>query len=179
MKRLSIRINARLIIRLVATPIGRVVAGLIVAGAVTAVGAATPQDSSGFVRITPAQMHWEEIPYAHGAQQAVLLGDPAKAGMYVIRVKFPPHIMDLPHWHSTARYVTVLEGTWVTGTGDTFDLAHAVSLKPGSVMLHPAKGVHWDGSGGAEPVVVQIIGEGPVTTSPVDATKPFWIEVPH
>ena len=109
-------------------------------------------------------MHWEEIPNAHGALQAVLLGDPATPGIYVIRVKFPPHIMDRPHWHSTARYVTVLEGTWVTGTGDTFDLARAVSLKPGSVMLHPAKGVHWDGSGGAEPVVVQIIGEGPVTT---------------
>ena len=131
------------------------------------------------MRITPAQIHWEEIPDAHGAVQAVLLGDPAKAGMYVIRVKFPPHIMDRPHWHSTARYVTVLEGTWVTGTGDTFNLAHAVSLKPGSVMLHPAKGVHWDGSGGAEPVVVQIIGEGPVTTTAVDAAKPFWIEVPH
>ena len=116
---------------------------------------------------------------AHGALQAVLLGDPATAGIYVIRVKFPPHIMDRPHWHSTARYVTVLEGTWVTGTGDPFDLARAVSLKPGSVMLHPAEGVHWDGSGGAEPVVVQITGEGPVTTTPVDAAKPFWIEVPH
>lgn len=168
----------RLSICVVEGAIVRSVAALIVAGAVTAVGAATPQDSSGFVRITPAQMHWEEIPNAHGALQAVLLGDPATAGIYVIRVKFPPHIMDRPHWHSTARYVTVLEGTWVTGTGDTFDLARAVSLKPGSVMLHPAKGVHWDGSGGAEPVVVQITGEGPVTTTPVDAAKPFWIEVP-
>ena len=54
----------------------RSVAALIVAGAVTAVGAATRQDSSGFVRITPAQMHWEEIPNAHGALQAVLLGGP-------------------------------------------------------------------------------------------------------
>lgn len=156
-----------------------VACGLIVAGAVTAVGAATPQNRSDFVRITPAQIQWQDIPNAHGAQQAILLGDPAKPGMYVIRVKFPPHIMDLPHSHSMARYVTVLEGTWVSGTGDTFDLAHAVPLKPGSVMLHPANGVHWDGSGGAEAVIVQIIGEGPATTTPVDSTKPFWIEVPH
>jgi quercetin dioxygenase-like cupin family protein len=156
----------------------RVVA-LIVAGVVTAVGAATPQGSSDFVRITPAQIHWQDIPDGHGAQQAILLGDPAKPGMYVVRVKFPPHTMDIPHWHSMARYVTVLEGTWVTGTGDTFNLAQAISLKPGSVMLHPANGVHWDGSGGAETVIVQIIGEGPATTTAVDSTKPFWIEVAH
>jgi len=99
--------------------------------------------------------------------------------MYVVRVKFPPHVMDLPHWHSMARYVTVLEGTWFTGTGDIFDLAHAVPLKPGSVMLHPANGVHWDGSGGPGTVIVQVMGEGPVSTTPVDSTKPFWIEVPH
>jgi hypothetical protein len=149
----------------------RAAIGLIVAGAVTAVGAATPEDSSGFVRITPA-LHWQDIPNGHGAQQAVLLGDP-------VRVKFPPYVMDLPHVHSMARYVTVLEGTWVSGTGDTFDLARAVPLKPGSVMLHPANGVHWDGSGNAEAVIVQIVGEGPATTTPVDSTKPLWIEVPH
>ncbi|MEO7207837.1 MAG: cupin domain-containing protein [Steroidobacteraceae bacterium] len=152
---------------------------LIVAGVVTIVGAATPQDSSDFVRISPAQIHWQEIPNAHGAQQAILLGDPAKPGMYVIRVRFPPYVMDIPHRHSMARYVTVLEGTWVTGTGDTFNLARAVALEPGSIMLHPANGIHWDGSGGAEPVIVQIVGEGPASTTPVDSTKPFWIEVPH
>lgn len=46
-------------------------------------------------------------------------------------------------------------------------------------MMHPAKAVHWDGSRGDEPVVVQIIGYGPGTSTPVDATKSFWIEVPH
>ena len=164
MKRISIRVVAF---------------GLIVAGAVAVVGADTLQERSDFVRITPAQIHWQDIPNGHGAQQAVLLGDPAKPGMYVVRVKFPPHIMDLPHVHSMARYVTVLQGTWVSGTGDTFDLAHAVPLKPGSVMLHPANGVHWDGSGGAEAVIVQIVGEGPATTTPLDSSKPMWIEVPH
>jgi Cupin len=156
----------------------RAVAGLMMAG-VTGVGAVAPQESSEFVRISPAQIQWQDIPNAHGAQQAILLGDPAKAGLYVIRVKFPPHVMDLPHWHSMARYVTVLAGTWVTGTGDRFDLARAVPLKPGSVMLHPANGIHWDGSGGPENVIVQITGEGPATTTPLDPAKPFWIEVPH
>jgi len=156
----------------------RIALGMI-AAVVTVVGAATPQESSDFVRITPAEIHWQNVPDGHGVQQAILLGDPAKSGIYVIRVKFPPHIMDIPHSHPMARYVTVLEGTWFAGTGDTFNLAQAVPLKPGSVMLHPAKGVHWDGSGSAETVIVQIIGEGPATTTPVDSTKPFWMEVAH
>jgi CubicO group peptidase (beta-lactamase class C family) len=51
------------------------------------------------VRITPAEVRWRDIPDSHGAQQAILLGDPEKPGMYVVRVKFPPHVMDAPHWH--------------------------------------------------------------------------------
>ena len=137
------------------------------------------KDSPDFVRITPADVHWRNVPGGRGVQQATLLGDPAKPGIYVIRAKFPPYTMDVPHWHPNARYVTVLEGTWYTGTGDTFDLARAVPLKAGSVMLHPAKATHWDGSGSAETVIVQIIGEGPATTTQVDTSKPFWIEVPH
>jgi hypothetical protein len=72
-----------------------VACGVIVAGMVTAVGAAAPQESFDFVRVTPAQIHWQDVLNGHGAQQAVLLGDPTKPGMYVVRVKFPPHVMDL------------------------------------------------------------------------------------
>jgi quercetin dioxygenase-like cupin family protein len=151
----------------------------IVLGVVVAAVSGIAKDNPGFVRIMPADIHWQDVPNGHGVQQAVLLGDPTKSGMYVIRVRFPPYVMDVPHWHPNARYVTVLEGTWYTGTGDTFDLARAVPLKPGSVMLHPAKATHWDGSGGAEAVIVQIIGEGPGTTTQVDPGKPFWIDVPH
>src|ERR1700734_3542204 len=121
--------------------------------AVVAAGAlGVAKDSPDFVRITPADVHWQDIPDGHGAQQAILLGDPKKPGIYVVRAKFPPHIMDRPHWHPDTRYVTVLEGTWYTGTGDTFDLSRAVPLKPGSVMMHPAKATHWGGSGGPEAV---------------------------
>ena len=151
----------------------------IVMGVVVAAVSGVAKDNPGFVRITPADIHWKDVPNGHGVQQAVLLGDPAKSGTYVIRVRFPPYVMDVPHWHPNARYVTVLEGTWSTGTGDTFDLARAIPLKPGSVMMHPAKATHWDGSAGAEAVIVQIIGEGPGTTTQVDPSKTFWRDVPH
>jgi quercetin dioxygenase-like cupin family protein len=130
-----------------------------------------------FVRITPAEVQWQDIPGGHGAQMAKLQGDPQNTGIYVVRIKFPPHLMDLPHWHPKARYVTVLEGTWYTGTGDTFNLTKAVPLKPGSFMMHPAKAAHWDGSAGDETVIVQITGDGPGTGTPVNPEEPGWIEV--
>jgi quercetin dioxygenase-like cupin family protein len=152
---------------------------LMVAVAVAATVSSVAKDDPGFVRITPDQVQWQNVPDGHGVQEATLVGDPDKRGMYVIRVKFPPHVMDRPHWHPNARYVTVLEGTWYAGTGNTFDAARAVPLKPGSVMLHPAHAVHWDGSRGDETVVVQIVGEGPATSTLVDPRQSFWIEVPH
>ena len=148
----------------------------IVVPALVAAAAPAP-DGDGFVRITPAEMTWHDIPGGLGAQVAVIAGDPAKEGLYVVRVRFPPHVMDLPHWHPHARYVTVLKGTWCAGTGVAFDPARAVPLVAGSVMIHPARGPHWDGSASDEEAIVQIVGEGPGTSTPVDARAPGWIRV--
>lgn len=46
-------------------------------------------------------------------------------------------------------------------------------------MVHPAKASHWDRSGSAEAAILQIVGEGPGTTTQVDPSKPFWMEMPH
>ena len=138
---------------------------------------AKPAGIADFVRIKPSDVQWHDIPGGHGAQMATLAGDPTKPGLYVIRAKFPPHVMDSPHWHPNDRYVTVLQGTWYTGIGVVFDPKHAVPLPPGSFMLHPARAPHWDGSAGDETVIVQIMGEGPGTTTAVDPSQPLWIEV--
>ena len=141
--------------------------------------AAAPPADFNFIRVTPDQVHWVDVPDGHGAQMATLYGDPGKPGPYVIRAKFPPHVMDRPHWHPNARYVTVLQGTWYAGTGTVFDVKHAVPMPPGSFMVHPAQAPHWDGSATDETVIVQITGDGPGTTTPVDARQPLWLEVSH
>jgi hypothetical protein len=158
----------------------RVLGSCVIAASVLAGGSTrAAKEKPDFIRTTPADIQWHDILGAHGVQEATLFGDPHKPGMYVVRVKFPPHIMDRPHWHPNDRFVTVLEGTWYTGTGNTFDPARAVPLMPGSFMLHPAKAVHWDGSWGNETVIVQITGYGPGTSMPVNPTMPFWIEIAH
>jgi len=132
---------------------------------------------AAFVRLTPEEIHWQDEPDSFGAQVATIAGDPSGHGVYVQRVRFPPHVMDRPHWHPNDRHVTVIKGTWYTGTGGTFDPTHAVPLKPGSYMLHPAKALHWDGSNSDEEVIVQVFGIGPADTVPSDPKQPFWVQL--
>ena len=65
----------------------------------------------------------------------------------------------------------MLQGIWYSGTGDVFDLKSAVALPPGSFMVHPVGAAHLDGSAGDEPVIVQIVGEGPGTTLMINPTQ--------
>ena len=128
--------------------------------------ASAEKDEKGFVRLAPEQIEWKN-PFGIGVEVAVLQGDPSKPGsVYVQRVKFPPGTFSSPHYHPEDRHVTVVKGTWYTGTGEDFDPAKAVPLKAGSYMMHPARAVHWDGAKDEE-VIVQIMGVGPGETIPV------------
>ena len=143
--------------------------------AATLTAAAPPKFDPRFQIVPAEQVHWQTLPGTPGVESALIAGNPAKPGTYVIRVKFPPHVMDRPHSHSRDRYVTVLQGHWYAGTGPDFDPAKAAVLGPGSFMFHPAGGVHWDGAGSDETVIVQIIGQGPLTSADVDPSKPSWL----
>lgn len=140
-------------------------------------GTPPAEASAAFATVGPDGLTWREIPGGLGAQAATLFGDPGRPGLYVVRVRFPPHTMDTPHSHTADRYVTVLEGDWRIGVGPDFDPASAGVLSPGSVMFHPAGGVHWDGSASDAAVVVQVVGLGPVQTLPHDPDAPRWVRV--
>jgi len=119
-------------------------------------------DADGFVRIKP-----NEIVFSPGEDGgpsfAVLAGDPTKAGFYLLRAKFAPGVMSSPHYHPSDRHVTVISGTWYTGTGPEFDRDDMIALGPGSYMMHPAGAVHYDGAKDEE-VIVEIKGIGPAPT---------------
>jgi quercetin dioxygenase-like cupin family protein len=121
-------------------------------------------DKTGFVRVAPEDVVWNDRPGYDGVKFAVLQGDPSKPGVYVIRAKFSPGTMTRPHWHPEDRYVIVVSGTWYTGEGDSFEPDKTVPLKAGSFMLHPGKAHHYDGAKDEE-VIVQIIGIGPSNTT--------------
>lgn len=151
--------------------------GLLAALVLGATPVAAQTDAQGFIRLTPEQTQWQDVPNGRGVQMAVVSGDPSKPGIYVVRVKFPPGIMSSPHFHAEDRYAVVLRGTWYTGTDASWDPATTVALKPGSFMKHPAGAVHFDGAKDEE-AIVQIVGYGPSGTTLVYPDQPGFGE-PH
>lgn len=118
----------------------------------------------------PDQIKWQDPLGMSGIKTAVVVGDPAKPGMYAVLVKWSPGNFSRPHFHPNDRFITVIKGTWWVGTGNKFDPADAVPMPAGSVVTHFAKQVHWDGAKDEETILL-IMGEGPETPTRVEEAK--------
>lgn len=145
---------------------GKLIATLVL-GLTTLSALAVDDLPEGAFRVTPDELVWKpgRVP---GHEIAPVMGDSAKPGPYVERVKFPPNSISQPHSHPESRMYTIISGTWFVGYGDTFDPARLKALPPGSFYTEPANVTHFsqikeDG------VVVQIIGNGPTATRFVNA----------
>ena len=101
------------------------------------------------------------------SEQAVLFGDPTKPGPYVIRLRWFPGNMSRPHFHPNDRFFVVIEGTWWLGAGEKYDPDSTVPVGPGTYVFHKAGGIHYDGAK-KEPVVIQVWGMGPNTSTPAE-----------
>ena len=114
----------------------------------------------------PNQIKWVENEKA-GSAQAILQGDPAKPGLYIVLTKWHAGHMSRPHFHPNDRFITVLSGTWWVGTGNKYDPASTTAIPTGSFVKHPGKGIHYDGAKDGD-VVLEILGEGPATSTPAE-----------
>jgi hypothetical protein len=113
----------------------------------------------------PDQISW--IDESIGAKIAILHGDPAKPGPYIVLVRWPAHHMSRPHYHPNDRFITVISGTWWVGTGSKYDPDSTTPLPAGSFVTHFGKQIHYDGAKDAD-TVLQIVGEGPATMTPAE-----------
>ena len=116
---------------------------------------------------TPAEMRFVPDPVHKGYQTAVLVGDPTKAGVYSVHLKLPANITIDPHTHGEKwRIATVISGTLYYAQGSTFDEAKLRPLPPGSLIVEPVNVPHFARTKD-EPVLLNIVGEGPASTLPV------------
>ena len=115
---------------------------------------------------TPEQIPWSK-PSAAGTQTAILFGDPSKPGPYVQLLKRPPNNWSRPHFHDNDRYISVIEGTMLIGTGSKFDPEKTVPIRAGGFIRDIAKQVHYDGSG-EDGITIEIFGMGPATSTPAE-----------
>ena len=109
----------------------------------------------------PDQLEWGPPPdgLPDGALLAVLSGDPAKEGLFTIRLRFPPSYKILPHRHPTDELVTVVDGELMLGMGKSYSEKKATKLVRGGYAVAGANMDHYAFTkSGAE---VQITANGP------------------
>lgn len=143
---------------------GFAIAALITCTA-AAVGAADnypAPDPSHIIFTPPKDIKWK---MGKASDQAVIFGDPDKPGIYGILIRWHPGNFSRPHFHNTDRYAYVVSGTWWVSSNDTFDTDKTYPMPAGSVVTDLANTVHFDGAKD-EPALLELVGMGPVTTTP-------------
>ena len=119
-------------------------------------------DQSTFRAVLPEDIEWNPFPaFPSGARLAVMVGHPAEAGPYVVRVKVPGGTKLMPHKHPEDRIYTVMSGVFYIGLGETFDGDKVTAYPPGSVIVLPGGTwhFHWAKSG---EYVTQVSAIGPL-----------------
>ena len=101
-----------------------------------------------------------------GAQAAVLLGNPAQQGPFVLRLKFPAGYAVPPHKHSKDELLTVIAGQFAVASGEKLDRTKSPFLPTASFVHLPAGMPHY--AWVEAEVVVQINGVGPFDVTYVD-----------
>lgn len=127
-----------------------------------------------FVGIRPEAFVWEANPRMPDIATAILIGDPAAAGPFIMRTRLPAGARILPHWHREARSFTVLAGDWSIGFGEIFDEAALSVFPAGSVYHVPAGAVHFQ-QAGVQGALIQVNAIGPSTVDFIVPGQPFGL----
>jgi hypothetical protein len=104
-----------------------------------------------------------------GARMAVLEGDPARDGVFTMRMWMADGFEVRPHWHSQVEHVTILSGVLHFGMGEQFDRTATRAMPGGSFGYWPIGMRHFAWAEGE--TVLQLHGRGPWTVtygSPAD-----------
>lgn len=110
---------------------------------------------------TPADIQWKAGPPSlpPGAKVAILEGDPAKEGPFVMRILLPDGYNIPAHTHPKTERVTVISGTFEIAMGDRLERSAAHRLPAGTFGFWPAGMKHTVWAKGE--TVVQLHGVGP------------------
>jgi uncharacterized protein (TIGR02246 family) len=116
------------------------------------------------MQVTPAAgITWTDFTspgFDPGVKIAVLHGNPAAKGDYVLRLRFPAEYKFPVHWHPGGEHLTVLWGTFMLGMGSTNDWTTVRTYSPGDFLYVPPRHPHFGGAGRSV-TVIQLHGEGP------------------
>jgi quercetin dioxygenase-like cupin family protein len=115
-----------------------------------------------FRAVLPEDIDWKLFPaFPRLARLAIVVGEPTKAGPYVIRVKVPAGVKLMPHTHPEDRVYTVISGVFYIGLGTDFTADKLRAYPPGSVIVLPGETPHFHWAKSGE-YVTQVTATGPL-----------------
>jgi quercetin dioxygenase-like cupin family protein len=123
----------------------------------------TSTDTPDMQFVAASGIAWNDFSspgFAPGVKIAVLHGNPAAKGDYVLRLRFPAEYKFPVHWHPGGEHLTVLWGTFMLSMGGTEDWTTVRTYSPGDFLYIPARHPHFGGAGRGV-TVIQLNGEGP------------------
>ena len=116
--------------------------------------------------VLPENTKWVDNPNLPGSQVAILSGNPANAGPFTARLKFPANFKVWPHRHPIDEVVTVISGVYRSGVGETLDAARLQAYPTGSFVVRPAGTPHFVWT--EQETIIQVNGVGPNATTYVN-----------
>jgi quercetin dioxygenase-like cupin family protein len=119
------------------------------------------QQQHQHVMANAGDVTWKDGPPSlpKGAQVSVLYGDPAKEGIFVMRLKFPANYKIPPHTHPVDEVVTVVDGEFNIGMGSQFDAAKMNAITAGGLIAMAPGTQHYAQVN--KETVVQLSSRGP------------------
>jgi quercetin dioxygenase-like cupin family protein len=122
---------------------------------------ALAQQQHQHVMVNPGDIAWKDGPPSlpKGSQMSVLYGDPAKDGVFVMRLKFPANYKIPPHTHPVDEVVTVVSGEFKLGMGSTVDQGSMKPIMAGGVIAMAPGTQHFAQTD--QETVVQLSTRGP------------------
>jgi uncharacterized protein (TIGR02246 family) len=129
----------------------------------TAAPSDVPMDTPENQFVAASGIVWNDFStpgFDPGVKIAVLHGNPAGKGDYVLRLRFPPEYKFPVHWHPGGEHLTVLWGTFILGMGSSNDWSTVRTYSPGDFLYVPGRHPHFGGAGRGV-TVIQLNGEGP------------------
>jgi quercetin dioxygenase-like cupin family protein len=147
-------------------------AGTILAAAVFSMAAQEKMAPPTHTMVAAKELKW--TPIIKGCEMSVVEGNPDAAGEpFVIRIHCVDGTKVPAHWHPTDEKLTVLKGTFLLGTGDTFDAKKLHAMKVGDFAAMPKEVRHFAQSKGDN--IVQVHGLAPFKVNwvnPADVIPP-------
>jgi len=144
---------------------------LIWSGLLLVAGGLVSAQTAGAVRIvTPSDIQWVAVPgYPPGYARMMLEGKADEPGAHTYRVRMPARFRVEPHTHPADEHITVLQGPWHLGLGESFDTSRLKALPAGSFVIIPAGTPHFIST--ENEAIIQIHGVGAVSMTFVSTKR--------